>query len=169
MSAAARAELAVIVAMTERRCIGGAGGLLWHVSEDLKRFKALTSGHAIVMGRVTYESIGRPLPGRRNVVITSRDTPIPGCEIAASFDAAIDLARQTDAKPFVIGGARVYEAALASATELFVTWVGAPHLGREHECDTFFPAWDPAAFVEAEREPGATEGVIFSRYVRAAT
>lgn len=159
--------LAIIVAMTERRCIGGGGALLWHVSEDLKRFKALTLGHAIIMGRVTYASIGRPLPGRRNVVITSSAAPIPGCEIAPSFEAAVALARQSDDAPFVIGGARVYEAALAVATDLFVTWVGAPHLARELECDTFFPAWDPASFVEAERVPGETEGIVFSRYVRA--
>jgi dihydrofolate reductase len=150
-------ELQLIVAMAENRCIGRDGGLPWHISEDLKRFKRLTMGHAIIMGRKTHESIGRALPGRRNLVVSRRQgLELAGCETFPSVADAIEAAWETDPAPFVIGGASIYEAALPRVTRLHLTEVGRPVEG-----DTFFPPLPPGEFRETAREPGETEGVAF--------
>ncbi len=148
-------SLALIVAQSRNRGIGLAGKLPWHVPEDLKRFKALTTGHAILMGRKTHESIGRALPGRRNVVLTRSPAVFVGCESVASLDDALRLVGD-DAMPFIIGGAQLYADALPRVTHLFLT-----QLGRDAEADTFFPALDPAQWREVKRVAGATEGVEF--------
>ena len=107
------APLALIVAVARNGVIGKDGTLPWHVSEDLKHFKKTTSGHAIIMGRNTHESIGKALPGRRNIVVTrTAGAVFRGCETAHSLEEAIALARTTDDCPFIIGGASLYEAAL---------------------------------------------------------
>lgn len=160
MSAVPREPLHVIVAMNDARVIGAKGRLPWHVPEDLKRFKALTMGHAIVMGRKTHESIGRALPGRRNVVITSRELATPGVEVARTLDEALALARTTDPEPFVVGGGEIYALALPRATRLHVTWIH-----QEVEGDTFFPALD-ASWREVERTAAQTPGVEFVTYAR---
>ena len=153
---AALAPLALIAAVARNGVIGKRGELPWHVSEDLKHFKKITSGHAVIMGRKTYESIGRPLPKRRNIVVTRQaDTEFPGCEAALSVDAAIALARSTDPCPFIIGGASLYEEALPLATELHLTTID-----EEVEGDTFFPE-DLSAFEEVESRKGETPGVNF--------
>ncbi len=147
--------LALIVAMARNRGIGLKGALPWHVPEDLKRFKALTTGHAILMGRATYESIGRALPGRRSVVLTSSNATYAGCDTVKSLDEALALVRD-DAMPFIIGGAKLYESALPQVTHLFLT-----QLNREVEADTFFPELRPGEWREVKRTRGATEGVEF--------
>ncbi len=147
----APAELQLIVAMSENRCIGKDNDLPWRISEDLKRFKRLTKGHAVIMGRKTHESIGRPLPHRRNIIITRREgAHFEGCEVAGTLAEAIALARETDSAPFIIGGASVYEAALPMATRIHLTEVK-----RTVDGDTFmppFPAgeWEVVAEEEAE-------------------
>ncbi|MEM1415034.1 MAG: dihydrofolate reductase [Myxococcota bacterium] len=157
--------LALIVAVGRDGIIGQSGGrfgLPWHLPEDLRRFKRLTTGHAMIMGRTTHEAIGRPLPKRRNVVLT-RDASrsFPGAERAGSLEEALRIAREDDAMPFVIGGAAVYEAALPLATHLFLTEVDRPTEG-----DVRFPAYDASAFVERLREPGETPGVLFRELER---
>ncbi len=152
--------LALIVALSKNRGIGLRGALPWRVPEDLKRFKALTMGHAILMGRKTHESIGRALPGRRNVVITRGPLRFEGCEVAASFDAALALVKD-DALPFVIGGAQLYAEALPHVTHLFLT-----QLEGEVEADAFFPELEPGAWREVKREPGTTPGVTFVDLLR---
>ncbi len=112
-------SLALIVAVAKNGGIGLKDALPWHVPEDLKRFKALTMGHAILMGRKTHESIGRALPGRRNVVITRQPLTFAGCEVAPSLDAALALVKD-DAQPFIIGGAQLYAEALPKVTHLFL-------------------------------------------------
>ena len=104
--------IAIIVAVAENGVIGGDNRLLWHISEDLKHFKAVTTGHPVVMGRKTYESLGRPLPGRRNVVVTRQNISIEGCDVVHSLDEALALFRPEE-KVFVIGGAQIYAQALA--------------------------------------------------------
>ena len=153
--------LALIVAMARNRGIGLQGKLPWHVPEDLKRFKALTMGHAILMGRATYESIGRALPGRRNVVLTSKGATYPGCESVQSLDHALALVRD-DAMPFIIGGAQLYASALPRVTHLFLT-----QLDRDAEADTFFPELVPGEWREVRRVPGVTAGVAFIDLERA--
>lgn len=128
--------LTLIVAIADGGVIGKGGTLPWRISEDLKHFKESTLGHAIIMGRKTHESIGRALPGRRNIVVT-RDAgrSFEGCETAASVEAAIELARKTDDHPHVIGGEAIYNAALPSATRILLTEV---HRQVEGGGDAFF-------------------------------
>jgi dihydrofolate reductase len=139
--------LALIVAVSRNGVIGRDGGLPWHLSEDLKFFKRVTTGHAVIMGRRTHESIGKPLVNRRNIVVT-RDPKLTltGCEIAHSLDGAIALARTTDREPVVIGGAALYTEALPRVTRLYLTEVH-----REVAGDTFFPALDRDEWSEVER------------------
>jgi dihydrofolate reductase len=129
-------SLALIVACAENRVIGRAGSLPWHLPADLRRFRRLTEGHAIVMGRRTWESIGRPLPGRRNLVVTSHPIETEGIETFTSLRAALDAAAD-DEQPFVIGGEALYAAALPEATYIHRTLVHAAPPG-----DAFFPELD---------------------------
>lgn len=147
--------LALIVGLARNRGIGLRGALPWHVPEDLKRFKALTMGHAIIMGRKTHESIGRALPGRRNLVITRGGATFAGCDSVSSLEQALELVSQ-DELPFIIGGAQLYAEALPKVTHLFLT-----QLDRDVEADTFFPELQAAAWREVSREPGTTPGVTF--------
>ena len=150
------APLALIVAVARNGVIGRDGTLPWHVSEDLQHFKKTTAGHAIIMGRNTHESIGKALPGRRNIVVTrTAGAVFPGCEAAHSLEEAIGLARTTDDCPFIIGGASLYEAALPMATELHLTTID-----EDVEGDTYFPE-DLSEFEEVESRDGETPGVVF--------
>lgn len=128
--------ISIIVAMGRNRAIGFQNALPWRLSADLKRFKDLTMGHHILMGRKTYESIGRPLPGRTSIVITRQpDFQAEGCLLAPSLEAAIALAQaRGEPEAFVIGGAEIYAQALPHADRLYLTLVDA-----EPEADAFFP------------------------------
>jgi dihydrofolate reductase len=148
--------LGLVVAVARNGGIGFKNALPWRIPEDLKRFKAVTLGHAVVMGRATHESIGRPLPERRNVVVSRTATAIPGCEVARSLDEALTLARTTDSMPMVIGGAQLYAEAMPLATHLFLTEVE-----RDVEADTFFPAWERREWREVKRERAQTPEVSF--------
>ena len=118
-------KLSCIWAMSENHVIGRDGDLPWRLSADLQRFKALTMGHHIIMGRKTWESIGRPLPGRTSVVLT-RDAgyEAEGCLVVQSLEAALDAAAGDD-EVFVVGGASIYALALPASSRLYVTLVGA--------------------------------------------
>ena len=122
--------LTLIVAMTPSGLIAKDGKIPWHVSEDMKRFKALTTGHAIVMGRKTYESIGKPLPNRTNIVVSRKESgflPLlsDGQRILIAFDleTALKSAYDVDESPFVIGGGEIYRLALPLATKLEITYI----------------------------------------------
>lgn len=123
--------------MTRRGVIGRGGTLPWRLSADLKRFKGLTMGHAIIMGRRTYDSLGRPLPGRQNIVVTRQSTLQVPAEVLVvhSLDAALHNVGHDDA-PFVVGGSELFSLALPLAGRMYVTWVEA-----DIEGDTYFPAW----------------------------
>ncbi len=145
-------QVSLVVAADARGAIGRQGGLPWHLPDDLKRFKSLTMGKPIIMGRRTQQSIGRPLPGRRNIVISrSRGLELNGCEIAGSLDAALELAGDAP-EACVIGGAEIYRLALPLADVLYLTRVEAVV-----EADTFFPEIDPGEWEEREREPHAAD------------
>lgn len=140
-------RFSLIVAMDDNRLIGSNNGLPWHLPADLAYFKRTTMGKPIIMGRKTFESIGKSLPGRRNIVVT-RDPNFTaeGCEIANSIDAAIDLCRQ-DNEIMLIGGASLYQQSLARATDLYIT--------RIHHCfdgDTWFPDFDESEWKIVNRE-----------------
>ncbi|MGD0061259.1 MAG: dihydrofolate reductase [Verrucomicrobiia bacterium] len=156
--------LAIIVAMTKDGVIGDKGKIPWHIREDLQRFKHLTMGHPIIMGRRTYESIGKPLPGRTNIVLTQSPNLIASPEVLrfGSLKAALDHCRQQNEDlVFVIGGSKVYEAALPLADKLFITEVHQNIPG-----DTKFPAYDRSEWTETAREDG-TE-CSFVEYIRRA-
>jgi dihydrofolate reductase len=156
----------LIVARSRNGVIGRDGALPWRLPEDLAFFKRTTMGHPIVMGRRTWESIGRPLPGRRNIVVSRRaDYTAAGAEVAPSLDEALRLCAGS-AELFVIGGAQLYAEALARADRLIVTEIDADFDG-----DTRWPAPDPAQWREAAREhlPPAGErqfGLDFVIYQR---
>lgn len=149
---AGRQPLAMIAAMTPSRVIGKRGShrLPWHYPEDMKRFREVTRGHAVIMGRATFDTIGKPLPGRRNIVVSRNPAlQIAGCEIAGSLQRALQLAREQDPEPCVLGGAQIYAEALPLATKLVLTILDA-----EHEGDARFPEFDPQEWIETERERG---------------
>ena len=126
--------ISIIVAVAANNVIGGENKLLWHIREDLQRFKTLTSGHAVVMGRKTWESLGRPLPNRTNIVITRNPDYEPdGALVAQSLEAAIELAKG-DGEIFVIGGGEIYRQAMSIADRLYIT-----HVECNYEGDTTFP------------------------------
>lgn len=145
--------LSVIVAVAENGTIGDRNTLLWHIAEDMKHFRTLTTGHPVVMGRKTYDSLGRPLPNRRNVVISRQDLQIEGCEVVHSLEEALALFAAEE-EVFVIGGAQIYAEAMPLADRFYLTVVEHPYEG-----DTVFPAWDRTAWrlVACERfEQGAS-------------
>lgn len=144
-------KLSLIAAVARNGVIGRDNQLLWHLPEDLQRFRALTRGHPVIMGRRTWDSLPerfRPLPGRRNIVVTRDPHWQPaGAETAASPAQAIERVRD-EAQVFVIGGAELYAAALPWADELLLTEVD-----RDFEGDAHFPRFDRETFVEVAREP----------------
>ncbi len=146
-------RVAIIAAVASNGVIGSANALPWRLPEDLKRFKALTLGHPVIMGRKTFESIGRPLPGRRNIVI-SRNAAFSaeGCETAASLDAALAACAGTTDEVFVIGGGQIYAEALPVSDKLYLTEIKA-----EVDGDTRFPGFDRSAWRESLREPHRSE------------
>lgn len=147
--------LSIIVAVAENGVIGRDGDLPWRISGDMKFFKATTMGKPIVMGRKTWESLGRALPGRENIVVTRRPGyDAPGATVAGDFDTA--LAGVPDAEEvMVIGGAEIYALALPRAARIYLTQVHASPEG-----DTHFPALDEASWREVAREDHAADGDV---------
>jgi dihydrofolate reductase len=163
-------DLSLVAALARNRVIGKEGRLPWRLPGDLRRFRQLTTGHAVIMGRKTYdsilESLGRPLPGRDNIVLTrSAGFRCEGCMPVLSVDEAL---RQADrirpgAEVFVIGGAEIYRLTLPHATRLYMT-----ELDDDVEGDTYFPQYDASQWREETRERGADGGLGYSfvTYVR---
>ena len=134
-----------IAAMSLNRAIGVRNRIPWHLPEDLRWFKQLTMGHALVMGRKTFESIGRPLPGRTTYVLSRNETPIPGVRVIHDLDA---LQAEPDPRgAFICGGAQIYQMALPHCSDLYLTLVK-----RECEGDVFFPAFEHDFVLHAELE-----------------
>jgi dihydrofolate reductase len=144
------APLVLVVAAARNRVIGNGGRLPWHEPEDLKHFRAVTTGHAIIMGRKTWDSLGRPLPNRRNLVV-SRNAACTrlGAEVYTTLDAAIAAARTTDPEPRVIGGGELYRLALPRATRIHYT-----EIQREVDGDATFPELGPEWKEASRRESG---------------
>ena len=142
--------ISIIVAIAENHAIGLNNELLWHIPEDLKRFKKITSGHKIIMGKRTYESLPvRPLPDRTSIVISDdRDDDFEGCIMAYSIEEALRHC-SPDEECFVIGGGMIYRQFLPLADKLYITKVHAAY-----DADTFFPEIDPAVWEETENETG---------------
>ena len=147
-------KISLIVAMASNQAIGLNNQMPWHLSADLKRFKQITMGHPILMGRLTFEAIGRPLPGRTNIVVSRNPAyHADGCIVADSLEAAVRAGCRLSDQIFVIGGAILYEAALPLAETLYIT-----QINRAFEGDTFFPVFNRSHWVEEEREDVADDG-----------
>lgn len=139
--------ISIIVAVAENGVIGSGNRMPWHISEDLRRFKAITTGHPVVMGRKTFESLGRPLPNRTNVVITRNpDYVAAGAEVAGSLEDALAMFPGGE-EVFVIGGGEIYRQAMSIADRLYITRIGMAFDG-----DTYFPAIDPLRWRETWHE-----------------
>ncbi|MBC8210075.1 MAG: type 3 dihydrofolate reductase [Gammaproteobacteria bacterium] len=142
-----KTSLSIIAAMDENRLIGDNNTLPWHLPADLAFFKRTTLNKPILMGRKTYESIGRPLPGRKNIIISRDDTyQIPGCDTASSIQAALDLV-QDEPEAMLIGGASLYQQTLALAETLYISEIHHQFTG-----DAWFPAINAAEWHEVWRE-----------------
>lgn len=147
-----RPRINIIVAMARNRAIGIDNALPWHLPEDLKHFKALTMGHYMIMGRKTYESIGRPLPGRTTVIV-SRDPGyrVAGCLTATSLEDAFKACGDQP-EVFVVGGATVYAQALPYAQRLYLT-----EIQQDVEGDAWFPEFNRADWIETTRHCHVTD------------
>jgi dihydrofolate reductase len=142
--------LSLIVAMAKNRVIGYENKMPWHLPAELAYFKRVTMGHPIIMGRKTFESIGRPLPGRRNIVVSrNANFRTAGAEVTPSLNAAIELTRR-DA--FIIGGASLYRDAIAHVDRIYLTEIDAMPTG-----DTFFPALDEHEWITVSHESRASD------------
>jgi len=140
-------HLSIIVAMAKNRTIGINNTLPWHLPADLKRFKELTMGHHMIMGRKTFESIGRPLPGRITVVVSrNQELKVAGCLIAHSLEQAIAACRGDD-EIFVVGGAELYAQAMPLVDKLYIT-----EIRQNVEGDAHFPAFKRNEWQEVSRE-----------------
>lgn len=155
-------EIILIAAMAANRVIGAANDIPWHIPGEQKRFKEITMGHALIMGRKTYDSIGRPLPGRRNIVISrNQKLVIPGCEMAHSWEDALDLCRE-ERKVFNIGGEKIFTLGLDQADTIILSilddhWVG----------DVYFPEFSEEDFkLSTSRRIAASAPYTIKTFVR---
>ncbi len=158
--------ISIIAAMGKNRELGLEGKLPWHLPDDFKRFKNLTTGHAVIMGRKTFESIGKPLPQRKNIIIT-RDAAYaaPGCVVVHSMEEAFKAAAD-DTETFVVGGAEIYKLALPYAHKMYLTLVDAAP-----QADAYFPEFDKSEWTVAQEEPHPSDEkhqypFVFTVFVR---
>lgn len=152
-------RISIIAAMAKNRVIGYRNALPWHLPEDLRHFKALTMGHAILMGRKTFESIGKPLPGRTSIVVSRNpEFVFPGVKTASSIEAAISLCNGEE-EIFFIGGGELYGQAMPVADRIYLT-----EIQRDYEGDAYFPEIDASKWRETSRE--VHEGYHFAVYER---
>ncbi len=147
--------ISLIAAVGKNGIIGDHGKIPWHLPADFKRFKEITMGHPVIMGRKTYESIGKPLPGRTNIIVTrQKKYVVPECTIAGTLKEAFDAARTSGAEEvFVMGGAEIYREAMPFAEKLYLTKVGG-----DFEGDVFFPEVNSIEWKEVSAEKGAIDG-----------
>lgn len=149
-------RLSLLVAMAKNRVIGRNNKLPWHLPADLKHFKFLTMGQTIVMGRKTYESIGKPLPGRANIIITRQaGYEVPGATVVNSIDDALRMCekvRSINGENFIIGGEELYRQTLKICQRIYIT-----EIQRDFEGDVFFPEFDPGEWEETQRDKHISE------------
>ncbi len=161
------AIISLIAAVAKNRVIGRGNQLPWKLPEDLRRFRHLTLGHPVIMGRKTFESLGKPLPGRANIVVSRSMGPLPNVDVYASLETALGAASRMDESVFVIGGGEIYAQALPHAARLHLTEIRADFAG-----DAQFPEFDRDEWKEVsrdQRKPEAADGFEFAfvRYDRA--
>jgi len=138
--------VSIVVAISENHAIGKDNKLLWYLPKDLKHFKEITSGHTVIMGRKTYESVGKPLPNRRNIIITRQDITIEGCEVVSSIEAALKLCKD-EKEVFIVGGAEIYKQSMHLTDRIYLTIVH-----ETFDADSFFPEIDTRIWKEVHYE-----------------
>jgi dihydrofolate reductase len=152
--------ISFVVAIAENNAIGKDNGLLWSLPTDLKHFKQITNGHTIIMGRKTFDSMGKPLPNRRNIVITRNpDLTIPGAEVTTNLDDALALCKE-EQEVFIIGGAEIYKKALDITDRIYLTTVH-----QRFDGDAYFPELDPEKWVitaQEEHQPDEKNKIAFT-------
>lgn len=151
--------LSIIVAYDETKAIGKDNQLLWHIKEDLTFFKQTTIDHTIVMGRKTYDSIGRPLPRRKTIVLSRQNLQIEGV-VVETFETFLEKYKDTTEEIFICGGADIYQLILPYVDKMYIS-----HVTGEHEADVFFPTWDQSLFT-CTKEVVLAENVIMKQYER---
>lgn len=153
-------NLSVIAAVARNGVIGRDNQLPWQLPEDLKRFKALTMGHHIIMGRKTYESLGRLLPGRTTVIVSrNAGYVVPGAQVVSSLERALDVCGR-DEQPFMIGGAELYQQALPLANRLYLT-----RIEQDFDGDAWFPGYDIREWHETARQVGISASGLEYTYL----
>jgi dihydrofolate reductase len=151
--------VSIVVAISENHAIGKDNKLLWYLPNDLKHFKEITSGHTVIMGRKTYESVGKPLPNRRNIIITRQNITIEGCEVVNSIEAALALCAD-EAEVFIVGGAEIYKQSMHLTDRIYLTIVH-----KDFDGDSYFPEINPNNWRETAREdhePDAKNALPYS-------
>jgi dihydrofolate reductase len=147
-------RISIIAALGANRELGKNGDLLWRISADLQRLKQLTTGHTLIMGRKTYDSIGRPLPDRHTIVISRTPKPLAGCTVVTSVNAALEIAQTIEPEEiFIFGGGQIYAACLPFVERLYLTRINA----TDPEADTFFPDFTADFTHCVERESHETD------------
>jgi len=136
----------IVVAIGENNAIGKDNQLLWYLPADLKHFKNITTGHTVIMGRKTFDSVGKPLPNRRNIIITRHVMHIEGCEVVSSIDAALALCADEE-EVFIVGGAEIYRQSIHLTDRIYLTIVH-----QKFEADSFFPEINDNEWKETARE-----------------
>ncbi|HEY4195241.1 MAG TPA: dihydrofolate reductase [Mucilaginibacter sp.] len=136
----------IVVAIAENNAIGKNNQLLWYLPADLKHFKNITAGHTVIMGRKTYDSVGKPLPNRRNIIITRQDITIEGCEVVKSIEDALALCAG-DEEVFIIGGAEIYKQSIHLTNRIYLTIVH-----QKFDADSFFPEINYDEWLQTGRE-----------------
>jgi dihydrofolate reductase len=139
-------NIALVAAADENNGIGKNNQLPWHLPADLKHFKNLTIGHPVIMGRKTFDSVGKPLPGRRNIVVTHQNLHIEGCEIAHSIEEAIEKC-QKEEQIAIVGGGKIFEQSMDKANIIHFT-----RIHHSFDADAFFPDINPDKWIESEKE-----------------
>ncbi len=149
----------IITAMTSKGVIGKGNNLPWNIPDELKNFKSLTTGHTVIMGLKTYQSIGRPLPNRHNIVLSHENITISGVEICTSAQEALNKAYSHGTDIFIIGGAYTYEQFLPIADRLYISYIK-----HDYDGDVFFPAFDASSWesIEVIEHPEFTR-VLYTR------
>lgn len=138
----------IIAAIAKNNALGKNNQLIWHLPADLKRFKKMTLNHVVIMGRKTFESLGKPLPNRTNILITrDKNYKAEGCVVVNSLKEALETAAKEDENPFILGGAEIYKQALPFTDKLDVTFVH-----HQFDADVFFPKIDKKIWKETSRE-----------------
>jgi dihydrofolate reductase len=143
--------VSIIVAIGDNNAIGKDNQLLWYLPADLRHFRDKTSGHTIIMGRKTFDSVGKPLPKRRNIVITRQDIQIEGCEVVKSIDDALELCKD-EHEVFIGGGAEIYRQAMIKTDRIYLTIVH-----QSFDADTFFPEINHDLWVETSHVDHAAD------------